>query len=116
MKKLAFIIVSLGLAVNVNAGTIAPSETPGANAVNNAGCAFVAATSPFNMTPSRNVGLGYTCTTTGVAVNAGNTKGKYTYGGSTNGGSVAQCPVAVVASTTTGYGVAAPDVTKDGCI
>ena len=126
MKKYIAIVLSalaLGIANQASAAAvvIAPLDIPAAAAVNNAGCTMVGAGSPFTFTPSRNVGVAYNCDTAGtvVAVNTGNTKGKYTYGGSSNGGSVTQCggatPVAV--SITTGYTIIAPAVTttSNGC-
>lgn len=121
MKKIVMTAVMLLASGMVSAGTFAPSSTPTpptTNNMTNTECTMISAASPFKFTPSANVGLGYTCDTTSIAVNGGSTKGKYTYGGSTtSSGGVAVCggasPVAV--STATGYTVAGPDVTKDGC-
>ena len=124
MKKIAtivFAVLSVGYVVHANAAArtspIAPADPAVTGTVSTAECAMVTATSTFNLTPSRNVGMTYTCSPTAIAVNSGNKKGKYTYGGSSNGGSVTQCggatPVAV--DPANGYTVAAPNSTLDGC-
>jgi hypothetical protein len=124
MKKIAtviFAVLSAGYVAQASAAAatspIIAADPSVTGTVSSTECPMVAQTSTFNLTPSRNVGLAYTCSTTAIAVNSGNKKGKYTYGGSSNGGSVTQCggatPVAV--DTTNGYTVAAPDSTKDGC-
>ena len=109
------IVLASGMsALNANAiSVIAPLDSPVSVAVASADCNMVSTNSTFNFTPSRNVGLTWACNTTAVAVNAGNTKGKYVYGGSSNGGSVKQCGT-TTASTSTGYS-ATPAVTADGC-
>ena len=121
MKKYSVVILSalsLGIAMSASAAVIGPVAAPVAVAVNNAGCAMVSANSAFTFTPSANVGVAYACDAAGtiVAVNSGNTKGKYTYGGSSNGGSVHQCGTTAVVPAT-GYSVVAPAVlvTSDGC-
>ena len=121
MKKYCVVILSalsLGIAIPASAVTIAPLAAAVPATVNNAGCAMVSVNSTFTITPSANVGVAYSCDAAGtiVAVNTGNTKGKYTYGGSSNGGSVHQCATTPV-STTTGYTVLVPAVlvTSDGC-
>ncbi|MES2352963.1 MAG: hypothetical protein V4568_00970 [Pseudomonadota bacterium] len=96
----------------VEAGTIAPLDTPAASTITNTLCGVVSTTSSFAFTPSRSVGVAYTCDATSVAVNAGNIKGKNAYGGSSNGGSVKVCAATV--STTNGYS-ATPALTGDGC-
>lgn len=118
MKKLTFFAALMMMSGLAGAGTIAPSDTPTAQDVDNVACGMVSSQSPFKVTASKNVGLAYTCNTTAIAVNGGNTKGKYTYGGGTSAsGGVVPCggtsPQAV--DTGTGYTVAAPDPTKDGC-
>ena len=117
-SAIIFSAISLAIAMPASAVTIGPLPAPVAVAVNNAGCAMVSVNSAFTFTPSANVGVAYNCDAAGtiIAVNSGNTKGKYTYGGSSNGGSVKQCGTTAV-STTNGYGVAAPAVlvTSDGC-
>lgn len=111
--------VVLASALQVNAaGTIAPSAAadPTVSTIPNASCAMVGANSAFTFTASRNVGLAYDCDTVTVVVQSGNTKGKYVYGGSSNGGSVKQCGTTSV-STSTGY-ASAPTLTAtpaDGC-
>ena len=121
MKKYSVVILSalsLGIAMSASAAVIGPVAAPVAVAVNNAGCAMVSVNSTFTFTPSANVGVAYNCDVAGtiVAVNTGNTKGKYSYGGSSNGGSVKQCGTTVV-NATLGYAVPAPTVTtaSDGC-
>ena len=124
MKKIAtivFALLSAGYITQASAAAavspIAPADPSVTGTIATAECPMVAATSTFNLTPSRNVGMTYTCSATAIAVNAGNKKGKYTYGGSSNGGSVTQCggttPVAV--DPANGYTVAAPTATLDGC-
>lgn len=108
------VVLATSIAAQAAGGTISPSDTPTAATVSAAQCDMVSLNSSFQFTPSRNVGLAWNCNPTSVAVNAGNIKGKFTYGGSSNGGSVKQCTTTAV-STTNGYTVAAPDVTKDGC-
>lgn len=117
MKKSQLIVASLALggAIVANAGTIAPSSTPTDNTINQAACSVISAESPItNYRPSKNVGLGYGCNTTAIAINAGNIKGKYTYGGGSTAGSVKQCSTTAV-DTTNGYTVAAPSPIGDGC-
>jgi hypothetical protein len=124
MKKIAtviFAVLSAGYVAQASAAAatspIIAADPAVTGTISQTECNMVAATSTFTLTPSRNVGLGYTCSNTAIAVNSGNKKGKYTYGGSSNGGSVTQCgngtPVAVDA--TNGYTVAAPVSTGDGC-
>ena len=123
MKKYSVIILSalsLGIAIPASAAAvvIAPAAAPTAATVNNAGCAMVSVNSTFTFVPSANVGIIYNCDVAGtiVAVNSGNTKGKYSYGGSSNGGSVKQCGTTAV-SATNGYTAAIATVTtaSDGC-
>ena len=123
MKKYSVVILSalsLGIAMPASAAAvaIAPLPAPTAATVNNAGCAMVSVNSTFTFTPSANVGVAYNCDVAGtiVAVNTGNTKGKYSYGGSSNGGSVKQCGTTAV-DPLKGYAVLAPAilVTSDGC-
>ena len=121
MKKYCVVILSalsLGIAIPASAVTIAPLAAALPATVNNAGCPMVSVNSTFIFTPSANVGVAYNCDAAGtiVAVNTGNTKGKYTYGGSSNGGSVHQCGTTPVVPAT-GYSVPAPAVlvTSDGC-
>ena len=105
--------VVLATALSASAATsISASETPGITTISNTDCAMVTTASPFAFTASRSVGLAWACDTTAVAVNAGNTKGKFSYGGSSNGGSVKQCGSSV--STTNGFALT-PNVTGDGC-
>ena len=111
--------VILASALQVNAaGTIPPSTTadPTASTISNGSCAMVGPNSAFSFTPSKNVGLAYNCDTVTVVVQSGNTKGKYVYGGSSNGGSVKQCGSTSV-STTNGYasGTLTLSATADGC-
>lgn len=121
MNKIATIVFAVlagGFVAQASAAVATkPVDPPVAQAVDSTTCAMVAATSPFQFTPSKNVGVAYNCDTTAVAVNTGNIKGKFTYGGSSNGGSVKQCSTGTTADvdTTNGYTVAAPDPTKNGC-
>lgn len=74
---------------------------------------MVDANSGFTFKASANVGVAYFCDTTAAAVQAGSTKGKWVYGGTTNGGGVRVCD-GVAVSTSTGYS-AAPSDASDGC-
>ncbi|MGB9150717.1 MAG: hypothetical protein WCB36_10775 [Burkholderiales bacterium] len=118
MKKILVIALS-SFAMNAFAvGTIAPDPAPvkpAAENVTTATCTLLKV--PFFFVPSANVGVAYDCDTTSAAINTGNVKGKYTYGASTNGGSAKQCVTTATGdvSTSTGYKVAAPAVTGDGC-
>lgn len=120
MKKILVIALS-SFALNAFAatnGTIAPDPapvTPAAENVTVATCELLKV--PFKFTQSANVGIAYGCDQTSAAINTGNTKGKYTYGASTSGGSAKQCTTGATGdvSTTTGYKVAAPVATSDGC-
>jgi len=114
ITQIGFNTVVLLTALNVNAGTIAPTDSPTATTISQTNCSYISTNSPFAFTLSRNVGLAYNCSTTAVAVNTGNTKGKFTYGGSSNGGSVKQCGTTAV-STANGYTVTAPSTSADGC-
>ena len=119
MKKIVAIMFA-GVALQAGAvGTIAPLSNPVKPAADNvtlATCPLLK--TPFTFTQSANVGLAYDCDTIEAVVNAGNIKGKFTYGGSTNGGSVKQCVVGTSTadvSTTVGYKLPAPTLTADGC-
>jgi hypothetical protein len=119
MKKILALVLST-FALSATAGTIAPSAAPIAPVAENvtvATCELLKV--PFKFTQSANVGIAYTCDTTSAAINTGNTKGKYTYGASTNGGSAKQCSTLAAAdvSTTNGYKLT-PTLgpTADGCI
>lgn len=103
--------VTLGLALNAYAGsgTISPSTTPTAQTKSDLDFA-----PSITITLSKNVGLAYNGSTTALAVNAGSTKGKNSYGGGTSGGSVKECTGKPV-NTTNGYGVAPAAPTGDGC-
>lgn len=103
--------ITLGLALNAYAGsgTIPPSTTPTAQTKSDLDFA-----PSITITLSKNVGLAYNGSTTALAVNAGSTKGKNSYGGGTSGGSVKECTGKPV-STTDGYGVAPAAATGDGC-
>ncbi len=123
-KSTSLILASIAMAFSfqVNAaGVIDKSETtPAATAVANADCAFVSQNSTFKFTASKNVGLTYACNKTNAAIQAGNTKGKYAYGGNTSGGSVTQCGTTLVTKDK-GYNAALADVVDtsttfpDGC-
>ena len=118
MKKIAcvlFAAFSAGIASQALAlgGINAPADPAVAATVSVTNCDFVALNSPFNVTPSKNVGLTWWCSPTAVAVKAGNTKGKYVYAGTSNGGSVAQCGTTPV--TAAGYDAALTAITATGC-
>ena len=121
MKKIAMLVLAMASTLGATqvfatASPIGPSGTPAAFTVTNADCAFVNAAlgvTGFQIIASREVGLAFACSPTVVSVNAGNRKGKYTYGGSSNGGSVTQCGT-TPADTTTGWTIAAPNATGTG--
>ena len=122
MKKIATIIcavLSASYVVQASAaGTqLAPKDPAVVTQVDSTTCAMVSATSPFQFAQSKNVGVSYICDTTAIAVNAGNTKGKFTYGGSSNGGSVHQCATGTTADVTAnGYLAGMPSAaTTNGC-
>ena len=107
------VVLATSVAAYAVSGTVSPSDTPAAASITSASCDMVSQNSPFSFTASRNVGLAWNCSQTGVAVNSGNTKGKFSYGGSSNGGSVKQCSSSV--STTNGYAATPGSSTGDGC-
>lgn len=97
MKKLIAATLFAGLSVSAFAADcanpIAPLSTP-------VKCTVKAAAEPkfikidFDFQPSSGIGIGYFEEAAGVSVLAGNVKGKFVYGGSSNGGSVKQCQTA----------------------
>lgn len=116
MKKIALIAaLLLPFAGSAVAGTLGPTNgAPTQGTIDNTACAMVSSTSSFVMTASANVGVNYVCDSSAAAVQAGSTKGKYVYGGGTNGGSVKQCGTTAV-NTSTGYSSAPSAATGDGC-
>ena len=115
MKKILALTLMYAAFNMAYAAPIGPADAPKANTIDAVACPMVDAASPLTFTASKGVGVGYNCITTGAAVNAGNVKGKFTYGGTTSGnGGVLGC-AGSKADTSVGYSVAAPDVTKDGC-
>lgn len=95
------------------AGTLAADPAGTSDGTFDSGdCAMVQ--TAFVLKLSQNVGAGWTCNTTVAVVNTGSTKGASVFGGTTAGGTVAKCSSGTP-STTNGYAVAAPDITKDGC-
>ena len=122
MKKLLVIALSAFTMNAFAAGTIAPSQTPSKPATENVtgdttGNCILLKTS-FFFVPSANVGVAWDCSTTAAVINAGNTKGKFSYGASTNGGSAKQCSTTSPdISTTNGYAKAPSLVATqpDGC-
>jgi len=108
--KIAGIGVPLVLSGIVQAVTFAPATTP-QNASAGTG-AYI--TNGFNFGLSANVGLAYTENISGVAINAGNTKGKNSFGINSTGGAVGACTAAAV-STANGYSISAPSITGNGC-
>lgn len=109
IRNLLIAAAALGMSVNVYAGTIAPSATPTAQTKSDLSFA-----PSVTVTLSKNVGIAYTGSTTALAVNAGSTKGKNSYGGGTSGGSVHECTSQPV-DTTNGYKVTPAAATGDGC-
>ena len=122
MKKIATIVCALlsaGYVAQASAAvvTLAPLDPAVITQVDSTTCPMVSATSPFQFAQSKNVGVAYFCDTTAIAVNAGNTKGKFTYGGSSNGGSVHQCATGTTPDVTAnGYLAGKPSAaTTNGC-
>lgn len=116
MKKLAlFALISVfsTAAIADTTGTIAPSGAPTAQPITSAECDMVATTSNFDFVPSAYVGIAWACTPTAAAVQAGSQKGKFAYGGSTNGGGVMKCTSEV--DTSTGYATAPSSAGGTGC-
>ncbi len=117
MKKISALALMLA-AFGANAGTIDAKETPGENIVKNADCEMIAGTNELKFTASKSVGVAYLCSTTAAAVNAGNTRGKFTYGGGTSGGGgVVKCAANDTpdVDTTVGHGGAPATATGNGC-
>jgi len=102
------------VATSANAITIAPSSAGSTATVVNGSCGMVSANSGFNFVTSANVGVAYICDPTSVAVQAGNQKGKFVFGGGSQGGSVKQCGTTAV-DTSTGYKATPGSATTDGC-
>lgn len=100
MKKIALFALMSVLSGAAVSGTIAPSTTGSATEITSTACPMVATTFTFNT--SANVGASYFCSTTAAAVQTGSTKGKYIYGGTTEGGGVRACGTTEV-NTSTGY-------------
>ena len=123
MKKIAtivFAVLSAGYVAQAGAISLNGADPSLQVTIDQAGanaCAMVSATSSFLFTPSKNVGVKYLCDATAIAVNAGNLKGKYTYGGSSNGGSVHQCSTAAAGDIgANGFNAGFPTAaTTDGC-
>lgn len=119
MKKisaLALMLVSFG--AHALTGTITASETPSSSDIAVAQCDMISGTNVFKFTPSKSVGVAWNCSTTAAAVNAGNTRGKFTYGGGTSGGGgVVKCAAGDTADvdTTNGHGGAPATATGTGC-
>ncbi|KAB2308484.1 hypothetical protein F8A87_12350 [Betaproteobacteria bacterium SCN2] len=111
MKKIALFALMSVLSGAAVSGTIAPTTTGDATPIDNAACPMVATSFTFNT--SANVGASYFCSTTAGAVQTGSTKGKYVYGGTTEGGGVRACGTTEV-NTSTGYVDNLSDTTS-GC-
>lgn len=119
MKKIFALSLMLA-AFNAHAatGTVAASETPSSNDIANAQCDMIAGANVLKFTASKSVGVAYNCSTTAAAVNAGNTRGKFAYGGGTSGaGGVVKCASGDTADvdTTNGYSLTPAAADGDGC-
>lgn len=113
MKKIALFALMSVLSGAAVSGTIAPSGTGTTENIDSTDCEMVASASSFDFKTSANVGVSYTCSTTAAAVQAGSTKGKFVYGGSTAGGGVKSCGTDV--STSNGYSSTPSSAEGDGC-
>lgn len=111
MKKLALFALMSVLSGAAVSGTIAPATAGDATSIDETACPMVATSFTFNT--SANVGASYFCSTTAAAVQTGSTKGKYIYGGTTEGGGVRACGTTEV-NTSTGYVDTLSD-TASGC-
>ncbi|WP_156970877.1 hypothetical protein [Andreprevotia chitinilytica] len=109
--KIAGLAIPVVLAMQANAGTIAPTAT--ATTQTAATGSFIVAAFSFGL--SANVGLGYTESPTNVVINTGNIKGSVTFGANSTGGAVAPCTTNATPSTANGYSVAAPSTAGSGC-
>ena len=118
MKKISALVLML-VAFGANAGTISVSETtPKSNDISTTECAMISGANVLKFTASKSVGVAYTCSTTAAAVNAGNTRGKFSYGGGTSGaGGVVKCATGDTAdvSTTNGYALTPATADGNGC-
>mgnify|MGYP001381388128 CR=1 FL=1 len=112
MKKIALFAMLAALSGSAISGTIAPTTTGSQATVTTGDCSFLQ--TDMTMQVSANVGMAYICSTTAAAVQAGSIKGKYVYGGSTNGGGVQRCNNDEV-STSTGYKTTISSADGDGC-
>lgn len=111
MKKIALFALMSALSGTAFSGVIAPSNAGATENIDSTKCAMVA--SSFDFKTSANVGVAYTCSTTAAAVQAGSTKGKFVYGGSTAGGGVKSCGTNV--STSNGYSSTPSSAEGTGC-
>jgi len=117
MKKISALALML-VAFGANAEPIKASETPSVNTLKNADCPMIAGTNELAFTASKSVGVAYLCSSTAAAVNAGNTRGKFVYGGGTSGGGgVVKCATDDTADvdTTNGYKAVPGDAEGNGC-
>ncbi len=120
MKKISALALMLA-AFNAHAvtGTVAASETPKSNDIATAQCDMISGANVLKFTASKSVGVAYNCSTTAAAVNAGNTRGKFSYGGGTSGaGGVVKCASGDTAdvSTTNGYALTPAAADNNGCL
>lgn len=114
MKKIALFALMSVLSTAAVSGTVGPLGTGDQATIDSTACPMVDASSSFVFKTSANVGVAYLCTTTAAAVQAGSTKGKNVYGGSTAGGGVMVCS-GVTLSTTTGYAAEPTSAEGTGC-
>lgn len=116
MKKisaLALMLVSFG--AHAATGTVTASDTPKSNDIANAQCEMISGANILKFTASKSVGVAYNCSTTASAVNAGNTRGKFSYGGGTSGaGGVVKCASGDTADVSTANGYALTPAAADG--
>jgi hypothetical protein len=94
----------------ISATTLAANSAGTSANIGSDACAMVQTS--FTLKLSQNVGAAWNCSTTAAAVNAGSTKGKYSFGGSTSGGTVSACSSAP--DSTNGYATT-PSSTTSGC-
>jgi len=103
--------VSLLAPLNANADVLSSAPSAQTQSIS-ASAANGYVVTGFNLNMSSNVSLGFDGNTTQVAVKTANVKGMHTFGGSSQGGSVAACETASVSTPTI---ASAPSPTGTGC-
>jgi len=105
-------VLAVTLMAPLNANATLVSSTPSAQTQSiSASAANGYVVTGFNLNMSANVSLGYDGNTTQVAVQTANAKGMHTFGGSSQGGSVAACQTASVSTPV----ATSPSPTGTGC-